>query len=191
MALLFIILTFSPLFRLFICSIYLELATVGNDNFAGCFSTARAVRLNFLDNFQALNDPSEDDVLAIQPGGRDRANEELGPVGVGPCIGHGKDTGALVTETEVFIGKLFTVDGTATGAVVAGEITTLAHEFRNDTVETGILERQALPLFTSAQGAEVFSSAGDNVGAQFHDNAAKSGTIGDHIEEDTRIGRHL
>ena len=35
---------------------------------------------------------AEDDVLAIEPLGLGGAEEELGPVGVGPSVGHGEDT---------------------------------------------------------------------------------------------------
>ena len=84
----------------------------------------------------------------------------MGAVGVGTGIGHGKDTGALVTELEVLVGKLFAVNGTTTGTVVTGEITSLAHEIRDDTVERGILEGQVGSLFAGAQGAEVFGGAG-------------------------------
>jgi hypothetical protein len=37
--------------------------------------------LNGLDDLKALDDLAEDDVLAVQPGGLDGADEELGAVG--------------------------------------------------------------------------------------------------------------
>jgi len=40
-----------------------------------------------------------------------------------------------VLQLEVFVSKLFPVDALAAGAVVIGEVATLAHEAGNDTVE--------------------------------------------------------
>jgi hypothetical protein len=36
---------------------------------------------------------------------------------VGASVGHGQQTGAVVLQVEVLIGKLLTVDGLATGAL--------------------------------------------------------------------------
>jgi len=38
-------------------------------------------------------------------------------------------------QLEVFVSKLLSVDALAAGAVVIGEVTTLAHEARNDAME--------------------------------------------------------
>lgn len=127
-------------------------------------------------------------MLAVQPGGLDGANEELGAVGVGTSVGHRQDTGAFVTELEVLISKLLAVNGATTSAVVTCEITALTHEVGNDAVEGRVLEGQVGTLLASAQGTEVFGGAGDDVGTEFHYNATEGGTIGSHIEEDARIG---
>ena len=39
-------------------------------------------------------------MLAVQPGGLGRAEEELGAVGVGARVGHGQDAGARVPDSE-------------------------------------------------------------------------------------------
>jgi hypothetical protein len=57
---------------------------------------------------------------------------------------------------------------------VVGEVTTLEHEFRDNTVERTTLVTET--LFTSTQGTEVFSSLRDNVSSQFHNN-----TLHDHF----------
>ncbi len=46
---------------------------------------------------------TENDVLAIEPRGHHRGDEELGAVGVRPGIGHGKKAWLLVFQMEVFI----------------------------------------------------------------------------------------
>ena len=42
----------------------------------------------------------------------------------------------LLLQDEVLVSKLVTVDRFSAGTVVVGEISTLAHEARNHTVET-------------------------------------------------------
>lgn len=166
----------------------LEFTTVSNGNLASGTSRVRTIALNLTDNLHTLNNLAENNVLAIQPGSLDSANEELGAVGVGTGIGHRQDTRAFVLQGEVLVSELFAVDAATTGTVVAGEVTALAHEVGNDAVEGATLEGQAVALFSSAQGAEVFDGAGDDVGAEFHDDTAESGTVSSHIEEDTRVG---
>ena len=58
----------------------------------------------------------------------------------------------------------------STSSVVVGEVTSLAHELRNDTVEGGTLVSES--LFSGAQGTKVFGSLGNNISAEFHDDAA-------------------
>jgi len=53
------------------------------------------------------------------------ADEELGPVGVGPSIGHGQGAGDGVIQGEVLVGELVAVDGLSTGSIVVGEVTAL------------------------------------------------------------------
>lgn len=67
-------------------------------------------------------------------------------------------------QLEVLISKLATVDGLATSAIMIGEVATLAHEVRDDTMENATLVAKA--LLTSAQGTEVLSSLGDHITAQ-------------------------
>lgn len=93
----------------------------------------------------------------IQPWGGHGANKELTSIGVWASIGHGQDTGARVLQLKVFIRELGAIDGFATGAVVVGEVTTLAHELGNDTVEAAALVSKS--LFTRAQCAYVCNDA--------------------------------
>lgn len=97
-----------------------------------------------------VRDLAEDDVAAIQPGGGDGGDEELGAVAVdinvskvgqkmgrgskigrgssgetadlrvGTSVGHGEQEGLLVLLLEVLIGKLLAVDGLATSALYNG-----------------------------------------------------------------------
>jgi hypothetical protein len=78
--------------------------------------------LDLLDEVLSLGDLTEDNVLAVQPGGNDGGDEELGSVGVGSSVGHGEQEGLVVPQLEVLIGELVSVDGLSTGTVVVGEL---------------------------------------------------------------------
>lgn len=104
-------------------------------------TAARAKSLDLLDDLEGsvVGNLAEDDVLAVQPGGHDGGDEELGAVAagipslvkktlavgavkqgdlrVGTSVGHGEDTGLGVLVDEVLIGELLTIDGAATGAL--------------------------------------------------------------------------
>lgn len=67
-------------------------------------------------------------------------------------------------QLEVLIFELVAIDGLATSAIVVGEITTLAHELRNDTVEGGALVTES--ALARAQGPEVLSCAGHHISSQ-------------------------
>ena len=62
---------------------------------------------------------------------------------------------------EVLVGELLAVDGLATGAVAAGEVTALEHELGDDAVESGALVAEA--LLAGAESSEVLGRLGDNV----------------------------
>lgn len=55
--------------------------------------------------------------------------------------------------------------------VVVGEVTTLAHEAGDDTVEGGALEAES--LLASAESTEVLRGLGNYILAKLHDNLAK------------------
>ena len=67
-------------------------------------------------------------------------------------------------QGEVFIFEFVAIDGFATSAIVVGEVTGLAHEVWNDTMESGSLVTET--LFASAQSAEVFAGLWYNIGTE-------------------------
>jgi hypothetical protein len=110
-------------------------------------------------------------------------------VRVGAGVGHGEHERLLVGELEVLVGELLTVDGLATSALIwtvslvlqkrtdelfthvaTGEVTTLEHEVRDDTVE--LWARVAEALLASAESAEVLDGLGDNVIEELEVDAA-------------------
>lgn len=119
---------------------------------------------NLFNDIHALYDVAEDDVSAVQPGGLDGGDEELGAVGVGASVGHGEDAGAGVLQDEVLVGELLAVDGLATSAVVVREVAALQHEVGDDTVEGGALVTEA--FLSGAQSTEVFTRFGGHICSQ-------------------------
>jgi hypothetical protein len=171
-----------------------ELPAVCDLDHLGGGAAAGAHLLDGLDDVHALDDLSEDNVLAVEPRGGHGADEELGAVGVGAGVGHGEHPGARVLADELLVGELLAVDGLAAGAVAVGEVAALAHEVGDDAVEGGalVVERLAPPahaLLARAEGAEVLGGAGDLVGVQLHHDAAGRGAADGHVEEHAGV-RH-
>lgn len=152
------------------------MTTVSDHNLLGGLAGLVAVGFDLPDDVHTLDDATEDDVTVIQPGGLHGGDEELGSVGVRAGVGHRHDSGAGVSQDEVLILELVAIDGLATGAVVVLEVTTLAHEVRNHTVEGGALVAEA--LLSGAQSTEVFASLWSNICAQLNNDTAQRGVIG-------------
>lgn len=129
---------------------------VANDEGLRGLSTLASVALELLDNVHSLNDFSEDDMLSVEPLGHNSGDEELGAVGVGSGIGHREQSGSTVLDLEVLVFELLTIDGFSSSAVFVGEVTSLNHELRDDSVEGAALVSEA--LFSSAESSEVGSS---------------------------------
>jgi len=75
-----------------------------------------------------------------------------------------------VPESEVLIGEFVSIDGLSSCSIVVGEISSLAHEPGDDAVETA--SGVSKSLLSGAQSTEVLGGFRDDVGAQFHDDAA-------------------
>ena len=113
--------------------------------------------LDSLESFLTVSHVAENDVLAIKVREGIKAEEELGAVGVGTSVGHGQAADARVLATlagEGLVGELVAVDGLAAGAVVVGEVATLAHEALDDAVEAGTLVAEALLTWSEKEEAE-------------------------------------
>lgn len=137
------------------------MTTVSNYNILRWFARLRAEGLHLLYNVHALYNVTKDNVSAIQPRGLNSGDEELRPVGVGPSIGHGEDSGSSVLQDEVLVGELLTIDGLATSAIVVREIAALQHEVGDHAVEGGAFVTEA--LLASAQRSKVLASFGSDI----------------------------
>ena len=110
-------------------------------------------------------------------GGRDEAKEELRSVGSWASVGHGEDTSLSVTDGEVLVFELATVDGLAAAAITSGEIATLSHEAGDDSVEARVQEVEVLSLgahalLSSAESAEVLGGLGSVSGIEGDSDSA-------------------
>ena len=84
-------------------------------------------------------------------------------------------TRAGVLQCEVLILELVAIDGFASSAIVVCEVSSLAHEVGDDTVESAALVAKS--LLSSAKGSEVLSCLGHYVGAQLKPNKNKIITV--------------
>lgn len=100
-----------------------------------CTHRSRSIALDCLHNIHALTHIAKHTVLAVQVRGSNSTEKKLRPIGVGSSIGHGQNTGPGVLKAEVLIVELAPVDGLATCPVEVREISALAHEVSNDTME--------------------------------------------------------
>eukprot|EP00216_Chloropicon_sp_CCMP2111_P006921 CAMPEP_0198234150 /NCGR_PEP_ID=MMETSP1446-20131203/234_1 /TAXON_ID=1461542 ORGANISM="Unidentified sp, Strain CCMP2111" /NCGR_SAMPLE_ID=MMETSP1446 /ASSEMBLY_ACC=CAM_ASM_001112 /LENGTH=244 /DNA_ID=CAMNT_0043914881 /DNA_START=67 /DNA_END=798 /DNA_ORIENTATION=+ len=172
-----------------------ELSAVGDDDGLPGLSALGSDLLAGLDDVQSLHHLAEDNVGAVEPGGLGSADEELASVGVLSGVGHGQDARASVLQLEVLVLELHAVDGLATGAVVGGEVTSLAHEARDDAVERGPLEVEGLAalagaLLAGAQAAEVLDGLGNDIGAELHFDPPGGRAADGHVKVNDGV-RHL
>ena len=72
-------------------------------------------------------------------------------------------------DREALVGKLVAIDGLPAGAVPAGEVTTLAHELRDDAVEGGPLVAKS--FFARREGLEVGRRLGHHFAEETKDHA--------------------
>ena len=166
----------------------------GRENFAGSgdLYLGAGLAAGATDGFHGsydvhtFGDFAEHDVLAVEPGGDDGGDEELGAVGVWAGVRHRQEARFSVFELEVFIGELVAVNRLAAGAVVVGEIATLAHEIADDAVEAGAGVAETFRAGT--QGQEVGSSLGNDVGEELENDASGGLATNGYVEVNGGVG---
>ena len=124
-------------------------------------------------------------MLAIQPLSLGRADEKLGTVCVGSSICHGQDARTRVLQDEILIMKFLPIDGLAACAIVAGEVTTLAHEARNNSVKAGTFISKS--LFPSAQSMKVFCCLWNFVCKQLEEDMDQRLALSSEVEEHSGV----
>lgn len=122
-----------------------ELSAVRDHDVALGLPGLGPLALHRLHHVHPVHHSPEHYVLPVQPCSLDGAEEKLGSVGVGPSVGHGQDSGASVLLLEVLVCELLPVDGLSPSPVTSGEVTALAHEVGDDSMELGPLVVEGLP----------------------------------------------
>ena len=111
------------------------MARIGNSDSLRRLARLRADSLDGLDNVHTLDNLAKDNVLAVEPRRLGGAQEKLRAVRVRASISHGQDARASVLQLEVLVSEFLAVNRLAAGAVLAREVTALAHEAWDHTVE--------------------------------------------------------
>ena len=132
----------------------LELSKVGNGDLLAGLAIPGPKTLHGFHNVHAFFHLPKDHMLAIQPFSLGSADKKLGTVCVWSSICHGQDARTCMLQDEVLILKFLSVDGPATSAIMACEVTTLAHESWNNSVKGGTLIAKS--FLSSAQSSKVF-----------------------------------
>ena len=114
----------------------LDLSTVTNGDLLAGLAIPEPKVLHGFHNIHASLHPVKDNELAIQPFSLGSADEKQGTVCVGASLCHGQDASAYMLQSEILI-KFLTIDGLATGAITACEVTTLAHKSWNYSMKAG------------------------------------------------------
>ena len=112
--------------------------------------------------------------MSVEPWCVSSANEELASVGIWTTVGHTEASETRVWQFEVLISEARTVDRNTTSSVEVGEVTTLAHELWDDTVEWTVLisECSSGRLGSNAKLTEVLGSLWDDVSEQFKNHSS-------------------
>mmetsp|Transcript_42760 Transcript_42760/g.120838 ORF Transcript_42760/g.120838 Transcript_42760/m.120838 type:complete len:329 (-) Transcript_42760:175-1161(-) len=174
-----------------------------------------APRAHFLDcmhDVHAPRDFAEHDMLAIQPRGLCRRDEELGALRVLTAVRHGQQARLCVVDHTLLplVGEHPAVDALASTAVATCQVATLAHEAGDYPMQCGALEVQRLaglpdPLLACRKSSEVLCgsrhhrleqlelNAPDGIAAHLHVEvyvgvALAGGVLGSH-RRTSRCGR--
>lgn len=159
----------------------LELSTVGNGDLLAGLAIPGPKTLHGLHDIHALFHLAEDHMLAIQPFSLGSADEKLGTVCVGSSICHGQDARTCMLQDEILIIKFLPIDGLATCAIMACEVTTLAHKSWNNSVKAGtFITKSFLP---STQSTKVFCCLWNFVCKQLEGGMAQRLTVDGDIKE--------
>ena len=145
------------------------------------------------DRFQGIEgcrlsrNTAEDDELSVELPARDKVDKELRGISVGTIGGHSEHVGVIEDSLQVLISERSAVYGFSTSTVIGGDVTTLSHELRENSVKGAALVAEGFPtlsnaLFTSAESAKIFRSQGTVI-EEFEFDSAGRLTIDVDVKE--------
>lgn len=140
--------------------------------------------VEFFNNLLSFNDFTENNMLSVKPGALNECDEELRSVGVGTSVGHWEKVRLVMFEFEVFIFKLVSINGLASGTISVCEVSSLSHEISDDSMERWSLVSKS--FLSGTESFEVGSSLGDNTIKQFEDDSASWGGSDFDVKENFR-----
>lgn len=148
-----------------------------------------AYGLESVNDREALNDLTEDNMMAVQPWSDFESDEELGAVGVGTSIGHGEQVWLGEAQVEILIIKFGAVDALATFSVSGSDVTSLSHEARNNSVEGTALivewvAKCANTVGTVAECYEILDSQGNSLAEESENDLTLVNAINWDVEVD-------
>uniref|UniRef100_A0ABI7YYR0 Uncharacterized protein n=1 Tax=Felis catus TaxID=9685 RepID=A0ABI7YYR0_FELCA len=159
----------------------LDLSTVSNGDFLAGLAVPGPKALHGFHDVHAFLHHAKHHVLAIQPLGLGGADEKLGTVRVGSGVRHGQDARTCVLQDEILVVKLLPVDGLASSAIMACEVTTLAHKSRDNPVKAGtFVTKSFLP---SAESTKILCCLGNFVCKQLEGDAAQGLAVHGDVKE--------
>lgn len=174
-----------------------EDAAVGDSDFFRGGAGFRSERFDALHDVPrsvlVIGDAPENDVLAVEPFGRDGGDEELASVRVGSGVGHREHAGGTVLQAEVLVGEqaggALVVDGVTAGTVLILEVSALEHETGNDAVEFGSFETVGFSVavnLTDGESLKVLDGSRGDLIEELHDNSARRDIVNCDVEENFR-----
>lgn len=162
----------------------LQLSTIGYYNPSASLSALRTHCLQFPNDVHSFNNLSEYNVFAVKPACFSTGNKELATIGVRASVCHRENASFGVFQFEVLVVESWAVDGSTTGAVMISEVTTLAHEAWNNSMETAPFV--AKPSFTGTESSKVLCSSWYNVAPQLHHDTTHGLAVRFHVEENAQ-----
>jgi len=155
----------------------LELSTVSNYNFLRCLPAFTTVLLDCLHHRHSFwSNVTKHNMFAIQPLCLNSTQEELRSISVLSSISHGQNSWSSVLQCEVLIREFLSIDRLPASAITTSEISTLAHEFFDNTMEGATFVTKS--FLSSAECPEVLHSFGDNIISQMHFDSSELLAIG-------------
>ena len=141
------------------------MTTVSNDDWtAWNISCTCWSGFNLIKDIESITDVPKNAMSSIKVGSSYETKEELGSIGIGASICHGKDSSfSMHSFVQSLICEFVTIDTLSSSTISNREVTSLCHESRNDSMECASLVMKIFTtfsssFFSSAEGSEIFSS---------------------------------